>query len=96
MSSEQLKKIFEKGGTKKVSLNVNKEVLGIVDEMAKIFEMNRSETIFVLIKLGIKEQIETAEKLWNKWIKEGKYKKSQEIIVKKLRDSKFPQEIRLV
>jgi len=71
--SEQLKKIFEKGGTIKISLNMNKRLLNIVDEMSKIFEINRSEAIFVMLKMGIKEQVAIAENVWKKWLKDKKY-----------------------
>lgn len=86
--SEELKKIFEKKGTKKISLNVNKELLEIVDDMAKVFEMNRSQIIFTLLKFGIKEQVSMTEDMWNLWLKKEKFPNKKEIIQKKLKELK--------
>lgn len=86
--SDELKKIFEKDGTKKVSLNVNKELLNIVDSMAKIFEMNRSQIMFSLLKFGIKEQTSMTEDMWDFWLKKEKFPSKKELIQKKLKDLK--------
>ena len=86
--SEQLRKIFEKKGTKKISLNMNKELLEIVDDMAKVFEMNRSQIIFTLLKFGVKEQVSITEDMWNLWLKKERFPNKKGIIQKKLKELK--------
>ena len=86
--SEQFKKIFEKNGTKKISLDVNKDLLEIVDKMAKIFEMNRSQIVHSLLNFGIKEQTSMAEEMWSLWLKKEKFPNKKEIAQKKLKDLK--------
>ncbi len=75
MDITDIKKTFENAKAKKVSFNMNEMSLKMIDELRKIFGMNRTKTMGAIIFGGVKAQIEFTEKTWKEWIKEGKYDK---------------------
>lgn len=73
MEIEDLKKAFEKAKTKKISVNINEKTLEMIDELATIPGITRTQIIEALMVAGIIYQTEFFEKSWKKFAKDKKY-----------------------
>lgn len=71
-----LGKTFGRPVMKKISLNMEKENLKMIDELAKITGNTRTELLSSIIYLGIKPQIEIIAKIWRNMKKDKKYSKN--------------------
>lgn len=78
MEIEDLKKAFEKAGTKKISMNLNEKTLEMIDELAQIPGINRSQMVDALISAGFVYQTEFFEKAWKNFLKDKKYSDKQD------------------
>lgn len=88
MGIEDLKKAFADVKIKKVSFNINEKTLQMVDELKRIYETDRTNTLGSLIMSGIKAQIEFTEKMWKKWLTDKEYSDKKILIKKKLEEIK--------
>jgi hypothetical protein len=73
MEIEDLKKAFEKAKTKKISVNINEKTLDMIDELAAIPGMTRTQMIDALVSAGFVYETEFLEKSWKKFLKDKKY-----------------------
>ncbi|MBS3076918.1 hypothetical protein J4233_01465 [Candidatus Pacearchaeota archaeon] len=86
MKPEDIRKAFEKAKTKKISMNVNEKYLEMIDELARIHDMDRTKIIEALIPAGIKFQTEFSEKTWKKFLEDKEYSDKKELIKNKLKE----------
>lgn len=83
-----MKKAFEKAGTKKISINVNKKTLEMVDGLAEIPGITRTQMIEALISSGFMYQIEYFEKVWGEFLEDKGYNDRKKLIEKLLNNLK--------
>ncbi|MFH1311562.1 MAG: hypothetical protein ABIH65_04110 [Nanoarchaeota archaeon] len=80
MKDLTMKEIFEKAKKKKISHNINEKTLEIIDEMAKITGMNRTQILDGIIMSGIKAQTNYNIKTWELLKKDKEFKDKKERI----------------
>ena len=80
MTDLTMKEIFEKAEKKKISYNINEKVLEMIDEMAKITGLNRTQILDALMFSGIKAQINFMIREWEKLLKNKEYESKKKRI----------------
>lgn len=62
---------------KKISLDLNEEFLGVIDEVANLTKSNRNTIIEALISRGIFPYFNYLEQVWKRFLDEGRYKENK-------------------
>ena len=86
-----MKEIFESTKIKKISYNINEKTLEMIDELAKITEVDRTRILDAITFSGVKAQTNFLIKGWEKLRKDKKFEdKKQKIdrLLKKIREFK--------
>ena len=86
MEIDALKKAFEEAEIKKISMNINKKTLEVIDDLTKIFETTRTQTIAAIIMSGLKAQTNYTEKTWKNMKKDKNFVDKKRRIEQKLRE----------
>lgn len=69
-------KIFEEQ-RKKISYDINKETLEMIDEFAKMNHCTRAQILDMVILPGILSQINNVEHIWKDWFKSNEYQSKE-------------------
>jgi hypothetical protein len=87
MKEITIKDAFEKEKKSKISYNVYENTLKMIDELAEILGITRTQMLDFLIVSGIKSQTNFMIKTWEEGAKDKKYqeKEKQEKIKKKIK-----------
>lgn len=91
MKDITMKEIFENAEKKKISYNINEKTLEMIDELANILGLTRTNILDSIIFSGIKSQTNYLIKTWEdmKKIKEHESKKEKiDELLKKIKEFK--------
>lgn len=77
-------KFFEK--KKKISFDINKDFLELVDKLAKVTKNNRTIIIDALMGEGMAPFFKHIEDIWRGLLNEEKYKKIEKVMKKNIED----------
>ena len=81
-------KIIDNLETKKISLNIDENILKMIDEFAKIQKTNRTQILSAVIPTGIKYQVDYNIITWEKLKKDKNYQAKKEKINKLINENK--------
>ena len=71
--------IFIQKRSQKISLDIGKETLKIIDEFANLTENDRSAILEDLIVYSMNPYLDYTESVWKKFLNQKEYKKNKEI-----------------
>ena len=79
-------KLFKK--KKKISFDVNEELLQLIDELVKLTKNSRNVIINALLSEGVSPFLKTLETIWTSYLIDEKYEKIRKGMEKILKDLK--------